>query len=470
MSHVFRVTISGATSFAPGTVLWSAPPAPGYTPQGLFQAVPTDTGPSLYSVQAATGAIQTLVQAFTSDGQQLWQTALNSSYAGLSVPDGFGGVLATWTVSNINPPAASQPYQAAYVSGGAVVAAYAMPNAPASLTLGPDNLPINPTLVLGENGTAFASYGSNITSFQLPSGSPNWNYQAPTQTTVSIVGSAAGNSLTAKTTAQGTDTVLRIDPGGAATSDSWSASSVQFFLGDIWLSAGGADGMFSTIFANSFDWAFAVWPTGASSATNRAKEKIKVQVYTVAGAGVSQQYISDKVSHGIATWQTKAGILFDWDGQTQPTLPGCDPASPPPGNTCLPGGAFDITNATLLSQVNEIMRRLGPPPAAGVKLIFVNQLGPDNETDGYTPPEFRNASGIKNLCILKNNSGVLVLVAHELGHVLGLSHVNNPINLMCGNTGDPWLDNLPCWSTITRLLSDTQIDAARKTAAHLVAP
>src|SRR5579885_1523738 len=102
VSMQIPVTISGATSFAPGTVLWSAPPAPGFTPQGLFQAVPTDTGPSLYSVQAATGAIQTLVQAFTSDGQQLWQTALNSSCAGFSAPDGNGGVLATWTVSNIN--------------------------------------------------------------------------------------------------------------------------------------------------------------------------------------------------------------------------------------------------------------------------------------------------------------------------------------------------------------------------------
>ncbi|HKT48102.1 MAG TPA: IPT/TIG domain-containing protein, partial [Candidatus Acidoferrales bacterium] len=93
VSMQIPVTISGAASFAPGSVLWSAPPASGYTPQGLFQAVPTDTGPSLYSVQAASGAIQTLVQAFTSDGQQLWQTALNSGYAGLSVPDGFGGMI-----------------------------------------------------------------------------------------------------------------------------------------------------------------------------------------------------------------------------------------------------------------------------------------------------------------------------------------------------------------------------------------
>src|SRR5579883_841684 len=196
----------------------SRPPR-GFTPQGLFQAVPTDTGPSLYSVQAATGAIQTLVQAFTSDGQQLWQTALNSSYAGLSVPDGFGGVLATWTVSNINPPAASQPYQAAYVSGGAVVAAYAMPNAPASLTLGPDNLPINPTLVLGENGTAFASYGSNVTSFQLPSGSPNWNYQAAAQDSVAVLGATFGNGLAAQEVTQSEQvTLLAFDVSGSLTS------------------------------------------------------------------------------------------------------------------------------------------------------------------------------------------------------------------------------------------------------------
>src|SRR5579883_3461335 len=45
VSMQIPVTISGATSFAPGTVLWSAPSAPGYTPQGLFQAVPNGHWP-----------------------------------------------------------------------------------------------------------------------------------------------------------------------------------------------------------------------------------------------------------------------------------------------------------------------------------------------------------------------------------------------------------------------------------------
>jgi hypothetical protein len=89
-----------------------------------------------------------------------------------------------------------------------------MPNAPASLNLGPDNLPINPTLVLGENGTAFASYGSNVTSFQLPSGSPNWNYQAPPQSGLSIVGALGAGTIGVNNGQLG---VLQLNETGAAT-------------------------------------------------------------------------------------------------------------------------------------------------------------------------------------------------------------------------------------------------------------
>jgi hypothetical protein len=123
-----------------------------------------------------------------------------------------------------------------------------------------------------------------------------------------------------------------------------------------------------------------------------------------------------------------------------------------------------------LTQLNEVMRRLGPPPPTGVKLLFVNQLGPGNAVDGYSPPEFTSANGVKHLSLFMNNSSVSPVVAHELGHILGLWHVNNPINLMCGNTGDPWLDYVPCWSTITRLLTDDQINTALKTAGSLVEP
>ncbi len=144
----------------------------------------------------------------------LASSSVANLFPGNIIPDGNGGVLATGTVSNINPPAASQPYQAAYVSGGAVVAAYPMPNAPASLTLGPDNLPINPVLVLGENGTAFASYGSNVTSFQLPSGSPNWNYQAPPQSGLSIVGALGAGTIGVN---NGQLAVLQLNETGAAT-------------------------------------------------------------------------------------------------------------------------------------------------------------------------------------------------------------------------------------------------------------
>jgi hypothetical protein len=42
------------------------------------------------------------VQAFTSDGQQLWQTALNSSCAGFSAPDGFGGMIVASACDSTN--------------------------------------------------------------------------------------------------------------------------------------------------------------------------------------------------------------------------------------------------------------------------------------------------------------------------------------------------------------------------------
>jgi hypothetical protein len=649
LSAHMPVTISSAASFPPGTILWSAPSVPGFSPQQIVQAVPTDLGPDVYAVQKSSDGTQSLVQALTADGQQMFQltapplapggmsdalgnfvgigtcdtvnplsiitvsvfggegprpfpslaggacpagvpklaarqdgavvvtgplqlspalmildqntgnqfpaplippstftgkvfgqdpqavscdcftrvgqpmvdsdgsayveynvrevtsnvttsavlsllkiapdgtaasvTQLTSSssgndgeiWPGVIIPDGQGGVLATWIVgpSSFSGVQGPNPYQAAHVTPDGGLTPYVLPMAPTQV-LNNNAIPIDLSLVLGENGIAFVSYptGTNVVSFNLNSGAIIWNSQAPSQSALSMIASTAGNGLVAKTSAQGIDTVTRLDSTGALTQDAWSGSSVGFLLGDMWLGSTSPNGPISAIFAASFDWAFSVWPQSTSNGTNQAKKKIKVLVSTVAGAGVSTQYIQDKVNTGINAWQTKAGILFDWDQTVQqPLLLGCDPNNPPPGNTCVSGGSFDITNDTLLSQMNEVLRRLWPPPSRVVKLLFVNQLGPNNENVGYTPPEYKNAEGITNLSLFQNNSSNSVMVAHELGHVLGLTHVNNPINLMCGSTGNPWKDAVTyCWSTITKLLSDDQINQARKSAALLVEP
>ena len=90
LSPQTQVPISSLASLPPGTPLWSAPP-PGFSPQQqqLVQAVPTNIGPDIYSIQTGT---QILFQALTADGRQLWQN--NSLPAvGPFVPDALGGIL-----------------------------------------------------------------------------------------------------------------------------------------------------------------------------------------------------------------------------------------------------------------------------------------------------------------------------------------------------------------------------------------
>jgi hypothetical protein len=144
---------------------------------------------------ASTSSILSLLK-IAPDGSttttQLGSATSAALMPGNVIPDGQGGVLATWAVINVhtlannwNAPIALQPYQAADVSSGTVLNTYALPNSPQGQQVpsGSDGLPIQPSLVLGENGTAFVSYGTNVTSFNLNTGSANWNYQSSSSAT-----------------------------------------------------------------------------------------------------------------------------------------------------------------------------------------------------------------------------------------------------------------------------------------------
>ena len=114
---------------------------------------------------------------------------------GSLLPDGNGGVLATWEVVKVNPPAEPEPYKAAHLSSaGAILSTYTMPYAPTTTTSGAYGLPPPPSLVLGESGTAFAAYGNNVASFDLASGAANWNYDAGSA--IMFLGYNAGAGLT----------------------------------------------------------------------------------------------------------------------------------------------------------------------------------------------------------------------------------------------------------------------------------
>ena len=106
-------------------------------------------------------------------------TQNEAQFPGNIISDGNGGILATWTISPSSPALPQYPFQVADVSGGGVGTPYNLPFSPTTVTFGQ-----SPTLVLGENGIAFATdavdtvNGPVVASFNIGSGSTNWTYQA----------------------------------------------------------------------------------------------------------------------------------------------------------------------------------------------------------------------------------------------------------------------------------------------------
>lgn len=89
-----QVTVSSSAPTI-GTVLWTAPSVAGFTSYGGVQAVPTANGPDLYSV-GRDSAGDVLVQALTSDGEQMWQQTVSASEGQFccgGVGDSKGGLL-----------------------------------------------------------------------------------------------------------------------------------------------------------------------------------------------------------------------------------------------------------------------------------------------------------------------------------------------------------------------------------------
>jgi hypothetical protein len=65
------ITVRDGDKLPYGTVLWSVPQIPGFVGKQLVQAVPTASGPDLYSIDQNEQGEQ-LVRAIFSDGRQLW--------------------------------------------------------------------------------------------------------------------------------------------------------------------------------------------------------------------------------------------------------------------------------------------------------------------------------------------------------------------------------------------------------------
>jgi hypothetical protein len=141
-------------------------------------------------------------------------------------------VLATW----IDGGLAGFPFEASHITSQGINT-YTLP-------LNGNIDPKSSALVLGENGTAFATDGASfspgvaptIVSFNINSGSVNWSYQAPSQSSLSIISSSENSGLLVQQTDQaGHLTTVTFDAIGNATSLPFSTMNIAPWVPGSWI-------------------------------------------------------------------------------------------------------------------------------------------------------------------------------------------------------------------------------------------
>jgi hypothetical protein len=219
----------------------------------------------LWLLKIAPDGSASTTQLSSYDAGHLWP--------GQVIPDGQGGILATWAIDNTFSPGAYHPYQAAHVTSGVATAPFDMPMAPQNLLRDSNTgIPLELPLVLGENSTAFVSYGTNVTSFNLNGGSTNWNYQ-----NTQGIGSMSYTNGGGLTLIDGQSNQIPLDASGnAGPSVSFSSFS---FLQPSWTGAWQGAVVSSSIALASIsapfmDWGNSFWVTqmGSPSPTGTSVE------------------------------------------------------------------------------------------------------------------------------------------------------------------------------------------------------
>jgi hypothetical protein len=441
---------------------------------------PKITSAVLYLLQIAPdNSTTTMTLSSTTDDENLMP--------GRIIPDGNGGVLATWTVSPSNPPQWSPanppyPYQASDVVNGVPGAPYNLPFTPSSTTAGD-----YPELVLGENGVAFASGSSTtldgtntnvqqIASFNIANGSPNWNYQTPAPDSLSIVAATAGNGMVSKATDQsGNDTVLRSDSSGSTASDTWSQSGfahVDFMAADSFvanpINAGGTELVSSGVLVDLPNSTLPI-----PKPNHAAQRKINVQVFqldtTQNGVLPITIDMTQRVNSAIQYWQNQ-GILLNWDQtkgskgiQISPTCanPGCELSDY--------DNLEDIANDPTIAWMKAGFFLQEFPNTKSIYYVFINNVAGDETaagTLGIPINPIGTSSGPSN--IVAAGRSVDDVLPHETGHVFGLQHVRSAGNLMCGTIGNNWFfdlwPKLTCSSWWSTSLNASQVVTAKKNA------
>jgi hypothetical protein len=242
----------------------------GFTPVGQPVVDIDSSIRTMYAVRVTTPnqqitsvlSLLTVTEDGTATVTELGTSTVGNLWPGQLMPDGEGGILATW-VSAPNSQATTHPYRAAFVSSAGGVSAFDMPMAPETAPKDPKTLlPLLLPLALGQNGNAFVSYGSNITSFVASSGAVNWNLPS----SASLVAALEDGAVAINDAVQG---IFSVDAGGAVTqvTSGATASEVGYSSTQEWAGVTGAE-LSGLTLPISVDPANS-WPTTSGSASGQ---------------------------------------------------------------------------------------------------------------------------------------------------------------------------------------------------------
>lgn len=343
---------------------------------------------------------------------------------GSIIPDGKGGVLASW-IDFLN----SCSFNISHVTAQGT-STYTLPLIPNCEFYGV------PVMVLGENGVAFASVKGlpdagipgSVISFDVNSGSVLWSYQPPSGDSFTIISSADGNGLVGKFTDQNSvDTVVRIDSTGVTANDNWTGSNLGYWAARVWSGVSTSTGAVVGYSASPVQFSISGFSAPTEFGTNQAAQNISVTNFSQDGSNQATitndlQNIQDALPlfNSCSIWSqgtgdnqgrsgfSQIGILLDgYTGQPGPSF----------GHAVVNLGTkptpFIYAFSGNTGANNAVVSGLPDNPSPLMTANDIGGLFAQNDGQGHQLPSV----GPHNYPVAKLQARWAVLL-HELGHQL----------------------------------------------------
>lgn len=364
------------------------------------------------------------------------------------IPDGQGGVLVAWyipggTSSNPNPS-----YHITDVtSSGAKDFTFPAFTSPVA------------QMALGDGGLIYATDFNTIAAFTISSGT-QWTSSGGGNA-LTLIDTDSGGGLVAKsTTTSGVDTVLRFGSTGSLTSDSWTGSNLDYYIGNAWTGFSSAGGPLVAYSAAAVEFSSSAWFAPSMEQTNTATQDVTVSAFSQTG---QNQTTIVGLLHEIFTALPLAsfpGSLCNaWLGPNGASNLNAQLSANPPGwghATVKVAGSTNYTIGAFTATKNADGTPTGVP--AGV-VTTVNDNGAFFNTNF---PIFKPYNGQPHEVGIpkypgKDIRGQATILFHEFGHALSLLNFQHDAWNPLAEKWNDSLVNANCGQFIQALPSATAL-------------